>query len=615
MKAHINDTEITFTEGQTILDAARDHGHFIPTLCEMKGLDHAPGTCRVCLVEVLRPGAAEPIIVTSCNTPMEEGMRVRTRTKQVRNLQRSQVELILADHNQECASCIRNGDCELQDVAQFVGLRQTTLPSHPEYYNHRTKDESSLSIIRDMTKCIRCYRCVRVCRAVQGTDVLIIDEKGLHNEIALRNAQDMMESDCISCGQCTLVCPVAALTARDDTEKVIDYLYDPEITTVFQFAPAVRIALGEEFNMPIGTNVEGKLITALREIGADQVLDTNFTADLVIMEEGTELLGRIKGGETLPLMTSCSPGWINYVEKFHPEMIPNISTTKSPQQAFGAIAKTYLAEKLGKDPQKIRVVSLMPCTAKKGEAARPEMGREGYRDVDVVLTTRELARLLKSEGLWLPDLEDGKFENDWMGLYSGAAEIFGTTGGVMEAALRTVYAVTQGKELPGIEMKAVRGLENLREAEVDLGPDLGVLNVAVAHGTKAAYEIIRRIQAGEKEYHFVEVMGCPGGCMSGGGQPRNKKQYQENWGARQKAIYAVDSGMKIRQSHNNPLIKKLYTDFLGEPNGHKSHELLHTSYKDRKRTIIHTAQEIWDDLQRDTTQQIEITSDSCCSPE
>lgn len=595
MTVYINGKQFEANEGDTILQTARRHGHFIPTLCEMEGLNHAPGTCRVCLAEIQRHGDSKSMMVTTCNSPVEDGMKILTRTQDVRRMQRQQVELLLADHDQDCATCIRSGDCELQDVAQFVGLQETRY-KHPEFFINRTKDYSSQSIVRDMTKCIRCYRCVNVCRQVQQTDVLIIDDSGLNNEVAMRNAFDLMGSDCVSCGQCTLVCPVGALAEKDDAEKVIDYLYDEEITTVFQFAPAVRIALGEEFNLPVGTNVECKLISALKQLGADIVLDTNFTADLVIMEEGTELLSRIESGGTLPLMTSCSPGWINFVEKYYPEMIPNLSSVKSPQQCFGAIAKTYLAEKMQIDPKKMRVVSIMPCTAKKGEAARKEFTKDGISDVDVVLTTRECARLLKREGIWLPGLEDGSFNNEWMGMYSGAAEIFGTTGGVMEAALRTVNYVVTGNELAEIEMKSVRGFENLREAEIQLG-EKGTVRVAVAHGLKAARALVEAVKSGDKQYHFIEVMACPGGCMSGGGQPRNKKQYQENWKERQSAIYAIDTRMKIRQSHNNPLIKKIYDDFLGDPNSHKAHELLHTSYTDRKRKIVHTAKDIWTDLE------------------
>ncbi len=595
MIATINGKEVEFNQNETILEVARRNGHFIPTLCEMQEIQHAPGTCRVCLTEIEREKDPRHYLVTSCDTPMEDGMKVFTRTQRVRENQRLQVELLLADHNQDCASCVRHGICELQDVAQFVGLTQTRY-HYEDFYKDRTKDFSSSSVIRDMTKCIRCHRCITVCREIQETDVLVISEKGVDAEIGVRDSSALGTSDCVSCGQCTLVCPVGALAAKDDIEQVIDYLYDPEIFTVVQFAPATRVALGEDFHLPAGSNVEGQMITALNKLGADVVLDTNFTADLVIMEEGHELLERVKNKETLPLMTSCSPGWINFVEKYYPQMLKNISTVRSPQQCFGAIAKTYLAKNMKVDPKKMRVISIMPCTAKKEEAKRPEMLRDGVPDVDVVLTTREFARLIKREGLWLPDLPESTFDNSWMGVYSGAAEIFGTTGGVMEAALRTLYYVTQKKELPRIEFEEVRGYERLRDAEIDLGGDLGTVKVAVAHGLKAARKVVDDILEGKVDYQFVEVMGCPGGCMGGGGQPRNKKNYQTFWHDRQKAIYQIDKNSTIRQSHNNPLIQKLYKDFLGEPLSHKSHELLHTTYRNRQKVVKHTIKEIWEEI-------------------
>ncbi len=595
MKGYINGKTVEFEKDETILEVSRRIGQFIPTLCELADIHHTPGTCRVCLTEIQRKSDARHYLVTACDTPMEEEMEVFTRTPHVRENQRLQVELLLADHNQDCASCVRHGNCELQDVAQFVGLQQTRY-NDPKFFENRTRDHSSIALVRDMSKCIRCKRCVAVCREVQGTDVLVFSDSGVDAEIGVRDSLQLGGSMCVSCGQCTLVCPVGALAEKDDTERVIDYLYDPEIFTVVQFAPATRIALGEEFYMPSGSNVQGKMVTALNKLGADVVLDTNFTADLVIMEEGSELLERIKEKKTLPLITSCSPGWINFVEKNYPQMLPHISSAKSPQQCFGAIAKTYLAEKMGIDPAKMRVISIMPCTAKKEEAARPEMTRNGVPDVDVVLTTREFARVLKREGLWLPDLEDSEFNNAWMGEHSGAAEIFGTTGGVMEAALRTVYFVVKGEELPRIEFTPIRGYENIREAQVDLGGALGIVKVAVAHGLKAARQIVENIEQGKTDYLFVEIMGCPGGCMGGGGQPRIKKNYQTFWHQRQKAIYNIDKHSKIRQSHNNPLIKKLYDDFLGKPLSHKSHELLHTHYRDRKETVKHTIKEIWDEI-------------------
>ncbi len=599
MKAYINGKEIQFEANETILGAARKNGCFIPTLCEMNEIGHTPGTCRVCIAEIQRVNDPRMYLATSCDTPMEEGMKIFTRTKRVRENQRLQVELLLADHNQDCASCTRHGDCELQDVAQFVGLKETRFHGTDKFFEKRTRDFSSPSLVRDMTKCIRCHRCVSICREVQSTDVLVIADKGLENEIGVRDSSALGSSDCISCGQCSLVCPVGALAEKDDTEVVIDYLYDPDIYTVVQFAPATRIALGEEFHMPAGSNVQGKMITVLKRLGADIVLDTNFSADLVIMEEGSELLERLKTDQPLPMMTSCSPGWVNFIEKNYPQLLPNVSTVRSPQQCFGAIAKTYLADKVNVDPKKMRVISIMPCTAKKEEAQRPEMQRDGVPDVDVVLTTREFARLIRREGHWLPDLEDGGYDDSWMGEFSGAAEIFGTTGGVMEAAIRTVYYVTNGKELPGIDYKPVRGIDNYREAEVEVGGDLGTIRVAVVHGLKAARQMVENVLAKKVDYHFVEIMGCPGGCMGGGGQPTRKKNYQSFWHERQKAIYEIDKNSKIRQSHNNPLIQRLYKEFLEKPLSHKSHELLHTTYRDRKKVVKHTMKEIWNEIKGD----------------
>ena len=596
MKGTINGKEVEFSKNQTVLAVAKANGHFIPTLCEMADLDHTPGTCRVCLVDIKRKDDLKHSIVTSCTTPMEEGIAVLTRTAKVRQMQRLQVELLLADHNQDCASCVRHGNCELQDVAQFVGLQQTRY-TYPEFYQRRTRDFSSPAVVRDMSKCIRCFRCVKVCREIQGIDALVITEKGLETEISVRDNLPLSQSDCVSCGQCILVCPVGALAGRNNIEQALDFIYDPQFVTVVQFAPAVRTAMGEEFNMAKGENVEAKMITALKRLGVNVVLDTNFAADLVIMEEGSELLHRIQKKGVLPMFTSCCPAWVNFVEKNYPGMIPHISTTSSPQQCLGAMAKTYLARKMDLDPANIRVISIMPCTAKKGEAKRLEFERNGNPDVDVVLTTREFSRILKREGLDLASLEDSTFDNPWMSEYSGAAVIFGNTGGVMEAAVRTVHKLVTGNELVDVEYTDIRGNATRREAIVDLGPDLGTINLAVVHTLKEARKLMEEIKAGKSSYGFVEVMACPGGCAGGGGQPRSKHSYQGATKERQQGMYSIDRNRVIRQSHNNPMIAKLYADFLEKPLGHKSHELLHTTYRDRQQKINHTMDRIWKEIE------------------
>ena len=591
----INGKPVTFEANETILSVARRHGYSIPTLCEMQEIDHAPGTCRVCLVEMKRAGESERIVVTSCTTPMEEGMEVCTRTPRVRRMQRLQVELLLADHDQDCAACVRHGDCELQDAAQAVGLRETRY-HYPEFFNRRTRDNSSPSIERDMSKCIRCMRCVTVCREIQGTDVLVVNENALETEIQAHDDLPLGESGCVGCGQCILVCPVGALAGTFNSETVVDMLSDPDLVTVFQFAPALRVALGEEFGLPPGTNVEGQIVSALRALGADVVLDTNFTADLVIMEEGTELLHRARTGGVLPMFTSCCPGWVDFAEKNYPGILPHLSSVKSPQQAFGAIAKTFLAERMDIDPARMRVISIMPCTAKKAEAGRVGIAEDGTPEVDVVISTRELARLLKREGIPLAELEPSTFDNIWMGSYSGAGAIFGTTGGVMEAAVRSAHYLVNGSEIEGIEMKAVRGMENQRAAEVSLGGDIGTLRVGIAHGLRAARQMVEDVLAGKSDYQFIEIMACPGGCMGGGGQPRIKKAYQTTWKARREALFAIDQNATVRQSHNNPMIKKLYEDFLGEPMSDIAHHLLHTRYRPRPVKVTHSIAKIWKDI-------------------
>lgn len=580
MRASINGQEYSFEEGESILQVAARNEIFIPTLCHFKPLEHKPATCRVCLVEVTDAHGTR--MVTACNTPMEEGMRVDTFSQHVRDRQRLQVEMIFADHNQECVSCARHGNCELQDLGEAVGLtRNRFSPRLRSAAAQRPTDDSASGMIRDMTKCIRCLRCVEVCRQVQGVAALTLDGKGIDACIGVGMSPDHQSSACIQCGQCTLVCPTGALAERDQNDLVMEYLDSKEITTVFSFAPAVRVLLGEEFGFAPGTNVEGKIVAALRRIGADVVIDTDFAADVVIMEEGTELLERIKSGGKLPMFTSCCPGWINYAEKHCPAILPHLSTTRSPQGVLGALSKTYLAEKMELDPKRIRTISIMPCIAKKDEAARPELASNGVPDIDVVITVREFARLLRRMGVNLADVDPEPFDNPFMSASTGAAVIFGSTGGVMEAAVRTVYAVLNGKEMEGIESEPLRGMDGVREAEIDLGEGHGRIKVAICHGLRNARILAEQALQGESPYTFIEVMACPGGCVDGGGSSRVKKDYHPKAKHRQQALYALDRSMPRRQSHNNPQVQKLYKEFLVTPNSHKAHELLHTGYADR----------------------------------
>lgn len=595
MKGFINNIEVKFEENETILEVARRYDQYIPTLCELVDINHTPGTCRVCLVEINRAGSEKKHIMTSCNTPMEEGLSVSTRTKQVRKQQRLQVELLLADHDQDCAACIRHGDCELQDVAQFVGLKESRFKGEKRWEG-RDKDESSPAMVRDMSKCIRCFRCVEVCREVQNVDALVIKGTGANTQIGLRGGDCQVSSDCVTCGQCVMVCPVGALAERDDTEKVIDYLYDPDVITVFQFAPAIRVGLGEEFGMKPGTNVEGQIIASIRKLGGDVILDTNFAADVVIMEEGTELIHRLKEGKK-PTFTSCCPAWINFAEKNYPELLPYLSSTKSPQQVLGRLAKTYLAEKMEIDPKKMRVVSIMPCTAKKDEIVRPQLQiEEGMPEVDTVLTIREFVRLLRREGIDFANLEPSSFDNPYMTEYTGAGAIFGTTGGVMEAAIRTVYYVLNGKELDNAVVEQLRGFENVRAAKVDLGAGNGTVKVAMCHGLKETRQICEAVLAGEADFDFIEVMACPGGCVDGGGTLRSKKEYLPHALKRRDTLFQIDADADARQSHNNTQVQKLYADYLGEPHVGLSHDLLHTHYTDRKKEVVTKMKDVWSEI-------------------
>jgi ferredoxin hydrogenase gamma subunit len=598
VKVTINGRQLVAEANETILSCARRHEIHIPTLCELSDINHAPGTCRVCLVEIHLPGRDHSSMATACDTPVSEGMEILTRTPQVREMQRLQVELILADHNQDCATCIRHGNCELQDVSQFVGLR-TNRFFDPSRVALRIVDRSSPALIRDMTKCVRCRRCVVICRYEQTVDALVNTGTGQNTAVGLHNGLSQKDSTCVTCGQCVLVCPTGALGERDETDAVLDMLYDPEIITVFQFAPAVRVGFGEEFGMPAGSNVEGQIISALRKIGADIVLDTNFAADVVIMEEGTELLRRL-GQKQRPTFTSCCPAWINFAERHYPDILPLLSSTKSPQQCLGKIAKTYLPERMGLDPARIRVISIMPCIAKKDERARAQLAEGGVPEVDVVLTTREFARLLKRQGINLATLEPSTFDNPYMSAYSGAGAIFGTTGGVMEAALRTMYKIVSGHELKNVELTQLRGFEGVRSATVDFGNELGLIKVAMCHGLKAAREIVEAVRAGTADFDFIEIMACPGGCVDGGGTLRSKKTYMKFAMKRRETMFAIDHKATVRQSHNNPQVKALYDNFLEHPYSEKAHHLLHTYYTDRQIDMVRTVKDIWNEITMST---------------
>ncbi|MBQ9537238.1 MAG: iron hydrogenase small subunit [Desulfovibrionaceae bacterium] len=581
MKAFLNKREYDFQDGESILEFARRHGVFIPSLCQFKPLEHRPATCRVCLVSVT--DAAGTRMVTACDTRVTQDMYIDTISKEVRDRQRLQVELILADHHQDCAACARHGDCELQDLSEAVGLSRNRFAQVlAGAAAKRLCDTSATSMLRDMTKCIRCLRCVEVCRKIQGVAALTVDGRGLGTVIGVGMAPDHNTSACIQCGQCTLVCPTGALAERDQNDQVLDYLASPDVITVFSFAPSVRVLLGDEFGFPAGSNVEGKIVAALRAIGADVVIDTDFAADVVIMEEGTELLNRVREGGKLPMFTSCCPGWINFAEKHIPGILPYLSTTRSPQGVLGPLAKTYLPLRMGLDAKKIRNISIMPCVAKKDEAARPQLARDGVPDIDVVLTVREFSRLLRRLGVDLVNIAPEPFDNPFMSASTGAAVIFGTTGGVMEAAVRTVYALLNGQELQGIVAAPLRGLEGVRTAELDLGPEVGPVKLAICHGLRNAKILAEEVLAGTSPYTFIEVMACPGGCIDGGGTSRFKGSYHAAKQRKQQSLYDLDHNMHYRQSHNNPQIKLLYEEFLTAPNSEKAHHLLHTYYRDRQ---------------------------------
>jgi len=574
VKLTIDGLQVEVPKGTTVLEAARLAGIEIPSLCYLKDVNH-PANCRVCVVEV------GPRLIASCSLIAEEGMNIKTNTKKVREARKTSVELLLSNHKRECTSCIRGENCELQGVAKDLNIREIS------YEGEKTKapiDDASWSVVRDPEKCILCGRCISTCSDVQTVNAIGWAGRGFDTRVAPAFDKKLVDSVCINCGQCIMACPVGALYEKESIKEVWDALNDPDKYVIVQTAPAIRVGIGEEFGMPIGTRATGKMVAALRKLGFYKVFDTDFAADLTIMEEGTELLKRLETGKNLPIMTSCCPGWVKFVEHNYPEMIDNLSTCKSPSEMEGALVKAYYQDKMGLDAKKIVNVSIMPCVAKKFSCDREEMCVEDIPDVDIVLTTRELGRMIKEAGIDFMNLEDEDFDNPF-GESTGAAVIFGATGGVAEAALRTIFDLTSGKDNEDIDIKVVRGTAGIKEAAVTLA-DGRTVNAVIASGLANARKVVEAQLSGEKDYHFIEIMACEGGCVTGGGQPIVNAKVREKVDVkalRAGAIYDEDKSLPIRKSHKNPYITKIYEEYLGEPNGHKSHELLHTIYVKRNK--------------------------------
>ena len=574
----INGMPLSVPAGSTILEAARYLGIEIPTLCYLKEMNEI-GACRICVVEV--KGARS--LVASCVYPVSEGMEVYTNSLRVQNARKTTLELILSTHDRKCLSCVRSGNCELQKLCKEFGVEDEGRfdGDNPQY----APDDSAVHMVRDNNKCILCRRCIAACNA-QHVSVIGVNDRGFDTHVGCAFDSDLSAVSCVSCGQCIVNCPTGALSERDDTAKVFQALNDPDKHVIVQTAPSIRVTLGECFDMPIGSNVTGKMVAALRRLGFEKVFDTDFSADLTIMEEAHEFIERVKNGGTLPLITSCSPGWIKYCEYYYPDMIPNLSSCKSPQQMFGAVIKTWYAEKMGWDPKDIVVVGIMPCTAKKFEVGREDENAAGVPDCDIALTTRELARMIGRAHIHFTNLPDEEFDNP-LGESTGAGTIFGATGGVMEAALRTAVETLEGKPLENLDFTAVRGTETIKEATLHVA---GMeVNVAVTSGLSGAHELLEKVRSGEKKYHFIEVMGCPGGCANGGGQPVQHavvRNFVDLKAKRAEALYEIDKNKVIRKSHENPVIKTLYEEYLGEPGSHLAHKVLHTSYVDRSEHVI-----------------------------